>query len=673
MGRKWKPLVSKTPRVSVRLTLGLAAVILGGAVASSRAVAQPPASRYDIRAFGAVEGDADVTQRAMQAAYDAAAHANPPGEVYVPAGSWHVRRPVCTDGYGVSIVGDGMGRSVVTSIGTWPPFHDFRRVPFGGTALTIDHFVDATGKVDGSAGQRWGITTRGDSYLVSPGSALALGPYPGGWPATKALVIDALIDFGPNLLSSASTSYPFFGISSDESTPGPWQFRADPNYGLQVIWTTNDGVRRNFNFGNPAQLVGVKRLAWQIDFEHGTYLALIDKAQVATQTGPNGVWLGTGWKPGLKLAANEFSPFMLGFQGASLGNPGPPITILGLHVATTCRYGDVGVGQPQHRLDSNLIGGGDGGVSDSNTYFYPFPGSLAYLPLDSDPADVAPDRFVKVRGGAAIGTGHPDQWAYYASAGHASPWSSTSRHTFRDLTLRCGRGYGHAFMIGLTLDLELDHVEAIGGAYGVGCLPAGANYPITLKDCTLSGDDSALFLRMSTLHSERLTVHDSGRTSIRMAGCFATFRDTFIKGNSFPESVIKIHAGDAGGVYAFDGMMVDYEDDLAPTRNFIDITAHAFVPGTRLSVRNWVSTGGAPGSVLIDLHDGPPSTAKRAAVLNLSGLAVDPTPFSAIVRTDGPFWRGKIPMEDSYPGVPWVANAGPGGTGNIQLDPLVAP
>jgi hypothetical protein len=653
-----------------KLLLGLAALLLGGTVVSSRAVAQPPAGRYDIRNFGAKEGydNSTVTRKAIQAAHDAAAKAGG-GGIYVPAGGWWVDRPVAWDGAGVDGVGDRMGLSAVSSIGTWPPLYvGLRRVLSGQGPFSADHFVDATGKVDASAGQRWGISTKGDSYLVSAGSALALGPYPGGWPSAKALVVDALIDFGPTPLSQAPAGYPLFGLSRNESDAGPWKWRADPNYGIQVQFTTSDGADRNFNFGNPAEMVGVKRLAAQVDFEHGTYLALVDRKQVAAQTGPSGVWLGAGWKPGLKLAANEFSPFMLGFQGASLGSPGPPIAVLGLHVATTCRYGDAGVGQPQHRLDV-----ADADSRDLNTYYYQLPTTLAYLPFDSDPADVAPDRFVKVRCGAAIGNAHPDQWAYYASAGHASPWSSTSRHTFRDLTLRCGKGYGHALMIGLELDLELDHVEAIGGAYGVGCLPAGTNYPITLKDCTLSGDDSALFLRMSTLHSERLTVHDSGRTSIRLSGCGATFRDTFVKGNGFPESVIKIHAGDAGGVYAFDGTMVDYEDDLAPTRNFIDITAHAFVPGTRLSVRNWISTGGAPGSVLIDLHDGPPSTAKRAAVLNLSCLAFDPTPLRAVVRTDGPFWRGRVPVEDAGYLCPWVINAGPDGVGNVIAEPLATP
>jgi hypothetical protein len=647
------------------------------ALLAAPAIAQPPASRYDIRSYGTVQGGENpvANRKAIQAAHDAAKAAGG-GIVYIPAGRLLVDRPVAWDGDGVGCAGDGMGLSVIESTGTWPPIYvGLRRVLPGEGPFSADHFVDATGKVDTSAGQRWGICTKGDSYLVSAGSALALGP-PGGWPSVKALTFDALIDFGPTPLSAAPASYPLCGVSADETAPGPWQFRADPNYGLQVIWKTGDGINRNFNFGNPAQLVGVKRLAWQIDFEHGAYLALIDKVQAATQTGPNGVWLGAGWKPGLKFVTNEFSPFMVGFQGAGLGRPGPAITVLGLHVTPTCRYGDVGVGQPQHRLDAASISGGDAGVNDANTYYYQSPNTLAYFLFADNPSgtdSVVPDRFVKIRCGAAIGTGHPDQWAYYASAGHASPWSSTGRNTFKDLTLRCGRGYGHAFMIGLALDLELDHVEAIGGAYGIGTFPAGVKYPITILDCTVSGDDSALFLSYAIVRSERLTVHDSGRTSIRLMASGATFRDTFIKGNGFPESVVKIHAGDTGGSYAFDGMVADWETDLAPTKNFIDITAHYFTPGTRLLVRNWGSTGGAPGSVLIDLHDGPPSAAKRAAVLNLSGIAVDPTPFSAIVRTDGPFWRGKVPAEDNYPGVPWVANAGPDGVGNVLIDPLVAP
>jgi hypothetical protein len=607
--------------------------------------------------------------------------------IFIPGSpsAWQVDRPVWVGKSRVKIYGEGRENTHLNSTGGYPALFFMTKTPGGATLDPATNFLDAFGVLDASAasatGQRWGLATKGSSFLISSASALSHGPYQGGWPSLSGLTVDFAIDLGPYGLSKTRTNqtlnsgYPLFGLSHF-ANPSPFLCRVDPNYGIQVYFCTIDsaGTRtiRSFTFNTTA--INLVRVAWQIDFVNRRVLAIVNGLIVAV----NSAYLGADWATatGLTFIDNELSHFCIASESNGLaasayyGGASAPMTtvggysdlrLYGLHVNAGPRYNNGTVGATATRIDA-------GSTNDANTYFALATPTIAYLTCSENPTDIAPDRFVRIRAGVgAVGTmGHPEQWAAYLSAQHNDIAVGISDNEIKDISLQCGVGYGHAVALGWVLNFRAERVEVRGGAYGLATLNCGANYPVWLYDVRAYGYDSPIYLFWSIFTIDKLNVQLSGRTSIRLAGATGTIKDSFVAANGSPAHLIKIHGHQAGGFYQLNNFTWDFEGGPYPSGAVIYCEAHGFVPSTKLGIDGLGGGTIGGGAVVIDLLDGdhaiigndPPKAtlSLRNFAPGLRGDSNHP----AIIRAESP-WQGELVIEDTdYAGsgglIPWLLN-----------------
>ena len=600
-------------------------------------------------------------RRAIQAAIDAfdpelVGVERARGTVKIPAdvGPFYVDGPIFLDQSRVDLVGEGRGSEIRMDGSKSHPalVLGIRRRPLRGgkpVELSTGHFVDLHGRLDRAAcprpGLRWGIRTLGKAHVSAQGTALDAGPV-GGWPALRMLAVDLAIEFP----GAVPTTAILLGVSEREHLKPFLLEVADGRYSVQL--DTEGPTRRGFTF--EAGKGRLQRVAFHVDLADGKIAAYVDGKQVATKG---------DLPPNLRLVANDHSPFGL---GASAGvcnvvtdqhGAAADWLACGLRLGDKARYDDDGPGRPQRRIDGQRI-------DDLSTYFEGGPDRIVSLPLnDRD------DRALTITCGlAAGGDDRPATALLLDDAAHADNFNSVGPTAVRDLTVTTKGRFGQAIAVGHVIHLDLDRVVAEGGYSGIGAWNFGANFPIRVRGCTLSGSDAGLYLFSSMVDIRDLTIPHVGRVALRLERSRVELTNAFVAGFGAPESIIK-----GSGYLRIGTLDADFEGGPCPSRSLVEWSNIQGGPLGGLVDIGFLNVGTmGPGAVLVDLREGgPPGDASWGpGKLRLGAFLLHGGGYPAIARTHGPSWRGTLAVDQPLPaGTVPIVHVGTGRSGLRVEDP----
>lgn len=592
--------------------------------------------------------------------------------VKVPAGVYPVDRPLVLPGY-TTLRGEGRDVSTIAMAnGNADPvlIAGIDRKP-GGVTLTPDHLFDLFGRLDATAadapGKRWGIATLGNSHVAQGAGPFANGPWPtdGSAPNYYGGLTTLAIEWAVDQDAAPFRQGPQFGMM-DRGRPGPWcVYTAGIGGGCWVATyqLQQGGVERTVALLFPAPTGGgVHRFAVEIDTRGRTARAYVDDLQVTLGAG---IAWGADPTP-ISLAPARNVPFTMGSCGLTANNHGSDWiggdnkwdrAYCGLRVSTAPVYRDLGPGQPITRIDAQP-------VNDAARFFAYAAASLAWLPLDRSPEQVVADRFIDIR--AARGPTRTS--ALFLSTENGSNWASLAGNSIRDLSILGINGcpWGAAVNLGFALDFDAAGCRLRGGAHGLGTWNWGANYPIRVRDCEVSGTDSALRLYYAVAAVDRCKFPSGGRNTVDAWGSPLALTDCFFAGMGRPECVGRF----SGGRVTITRPNVDYEDGASPSDAAWRMTATGISDRTCwLRVVDWDNGAVPKGRPLVRLdQSGNPGPASFLLDgLNCAGEA------AAVASVEGAAWSGTVrhavpfrstPAVRYAPGVPATSFAVAPGTPN---------
>jgi hypothetical protein len=522
---------------------------------------RPFGSRWaDIRDYGALPvsaGGVPATNRiAIQAAVDALGAVAPSGggagTVFVPSGDWLVYRPIFFDQPQVGILGEANSISRLIT----PDGHDglvfgIARKPLGVT-LTAAHVPDVftagpggTCPLDTTAvnalGQRWALRTMADCHIVQQGGAFDVGN--NYYKAIRQLTVEFAVDLskapGTGQYTGGAPSTALFGMCR-LGDPSPWmvgisggsfqvQFRTASGPGVDV------GVNRSFGFGTIPSNPGFYRVAFQIDLVNAAISGFVNGNQAPISSSALGAdFLAAS---NLTFAPNQDCPFGLGSLGlaaSGLGDGwlsgGSDLAFFGLKVSSALAYLSNGTGSPQARVDGAT-------VNDSNRFFRYDSATLGVLGLADTPAQLTLDRVVTISGRSSTPT-----TAYFLdNVASCSPYSTLAAGEVRNIAIQSGvAGYGRAVVTGWSNGLAILDSSLSGGCHGLGSLNLGANYPLTVSRCSLTGADAAIYLYYSSFVSLRdISLQGAYRAGIRLFLAQVSVDNLFAPNYGNPDFAIK--------------------------------------------------------------------------------------------------------------------------------------
>jgi len=323
------------------------------------------------------------------------------------------------------------------------------------------------------------------------------------------------------------------GRSCSVNDPQPWCLWVGPTGYLVLSLRT----QRTIGLALPLPASPLYRATVEVDLVAGTSAAWLNGVQAPL--------LVDGLTPGMKMAANTVYPFHVGRQGfavATASEPPTPLVLAGLRIGTALRYKPGGVGTKQVVLDGSP-------ATDAYRYFDRTDQrtTVGYLPLDDPPAqrwlrwtpgDGLDEMVLVMRGGQ--GGGKP------ARLSDLSIWSR-----------------GPAVLLGAVLDWRGVNLRLQSEtAAAVGSVPVVMSYPITLRDCTLSGGDAAVSLSQAIVALRDCKIEGQGRDGIRLRGASLDASNLFAsfcppQGRSF---LRYLAGGEGDSVIRLDRAVVDYED-----------------------------------------------------------------------------------------------------------------
>lgn len=520
----------------------------------------------------------------IQAAVDklaAALRAVPPGVVskatlYFPgdARPYKLSHPVFVDADFVEIAGDGNS----TRFESWPgqafPHFVFGIRRWAGTpAAYAAYRPDLFGRLDrpaaSAAGQRWGWSSRGDSFLMATASPLNAGGMlnDGSWATDnfargQQFTVEFAVD-GHGPVPGGFCA----GIvaASNPAVPKPFWIYADGPDHFTALFGTQAApfapvVSRRIGFGlsplpvPPKPLpvpATTRRVAIQVDLATGRYGVYADGICVGLDLDQ----MGLAPSASLRFAENDFTPLLIGDGGGarpSWSPSGVAFDLLGFTLSRSLRYAWGAPGSVQTRPDGKPI-------TDQSRYFTARgddPGHLASLAFTDDPATCS--RLLTVQGGPTAGNLTSGAWLLHPAMLGAG--TSNTGQSIRDVQLMGGRVYGSNIVLGQVIKFRASGVRSRETFHGIASAGFGAIYPIGLDRLDLDGSDAAIFLQSAIVRARDLTVNGAGRSTLRFSGCDVDLDGLFV---AFPgtntQSTLTIHGGDYGGKYAFRNVAVDNE------------------------------------------------------------------------------------------------------------------
>lgn len=654
---------------------------MGSALGSSARGGDRGSRVLDIRDFGARPngGPAASTANrvAIQAAIDyAGATFGGSSTIYIPAGDWFVDRPMFIDSPGIRVVGEGIDVTRVRGQGGHDIFTiGVARKPLG-KALTPGHLVDlfnggssSSPLLDSTAvsapGQRWGLRTLADAHLAQVGGGLdaASGDY---YVGVRQITIDAAVDFtnspGTGLFPSSGC---LFGLSSVGQAM-PWYLIVSGG-ALKCAFRTqapgiDQGVERSFTFGSLTGSPGLVRFTVQIDLINAQVLAWVNGVQVVVASS-----LGSDFLPESNLVfyENQSAPFCIGATagGAStvveLFGSAIDTTFCGLKISSGPIYSNFGPGVPQTRADGQAI-------TDFRRYFQFVSGqTIAYLPLNESPALVTADRVVTAIGNSAYGvTG--TTLHFLDNVNHASTFSGVNQTVFRDLTLLCATFvWGQAISVGFATLVTVEDCNLQGGAHGLGCLPLGANYQISIENCTLAGNDACLYLNFSSsVRCRNIYLDRVYRAGIRLIESGVVGDGVFTSCNGTPDYIVKAERAWAELIHvSADNETFGQGPQIAcfyasPSRDQ-PVKSQMILRDVAI-----VSTGPNASIIVLEAPGAEDGFQLGHCSFAMDGLVAIDFPKRSIVRVGSPRWQGTFRAEFAPMRPYWVESTA--GTSNVQ-------
>lgn len=447
----------------------------------------------------------------IQAAIDAFSFPGLPfgQKVITVTGVYYTDRPLFLDASDVHLVGDG--QSTISGFhGSTVIYVGVPRNPRGQT-LTEDHIYDLCGALDATAaptpGRKWGLRFHGDSHAAFGASGFSADA-----DSASCLTIEYAID----TTESGNRIGPLFGLESYGS-PAPYQlFRMDDYQGgtrTAIMFRTADD--RNHLAYAPDPPPGVHRYAVQIDTTTARLQVWIDGQAVTVDRGG----LAT-WDPGVLLASNDdVLPFKINSCGpranwfgsdwwsyAPSAIGGLDFGLCGLRVSDVLRY--------QNLCDLTRIDGQ--AVTDQASYFTKDPGTVALLPLDQTPGDLAAHRSVASWDRGWFGLSH----GLLMSDGHGSEWSAIKDNSLTGLRINNYGGhdnrFGEAVTLGFALHLTIERCVLGGGYHGLGTWGWGANYITKCFASSFSGSDAAVYSYYGMQEFTDCLIPSNGRHLFRL-------------------------------------------------------------------------------------------------------------------------------------------------------------
>ena len=618
----------------------------------------------DVREFGAKADGKFDSAPAFQLAIDTLAarmdkllpiKSNAIGLVLVPASPevYRFSKPVWVDHPFIEIRGEGPGSRIEVFPTNDHPLFIFglRRIatiPVKGKPVTLvvdeRYRTDLYGRLDLSAAgaprTRWGFRSRGETLIQSQASPMSDGPQHSRgdyttdhWTETTGLTIETAIEFGGETLPKA---LPLFGMGLGPNVqPSPFLMHTgdEPGEVCLQFGTQSEPfgpvTARKVYFQLPIAK-GVRRLTVQIDLKQAKTSAFVDGIQVKT----SGI-LGPALVAGLRLAENDYYPLLIADSGGnrpSLGSAnGIDWVLYGLLFSKTVRYQDQAPGQTQRRVDR-------GKIDDRYRYFTlpaDDPGQIGHFAFTDDPATSG--RILTIQGGPASLNHKAAAFIHHSLSNHQG---GIIDNAIRDVQLVGGNLYGQNIAVAQVLDLKITGVCSQGAYHAIGSLSHGANYTVKLEDCVLSGNDSGYFGLDQILWARNIVFSTAGRATMRFVGSVVRMENALVTfyaaGN---QSTIKIHAGDYGGNYTFEHLIVDYEgDSYAHTAIYAE--SHPYAPATSLRL-NDILLGTVGDTIpILTLRDVLPHNA--SAYISVDNLQSFTKKVGAVVDVDSPLWRGEI-------------------------------
>ncbi|MDX2035894.1 MAG: hypothetical protein SFX72_04525 [Isosphaeraceae bacterium] len=633
--------------------------------APARAAATEPRHVVDVRDFGAIPDgktdSADAFQRAVDTLARTLAADTAPGDravgiVRVPAAprAYKLGKPVWLDQPFIEIRGEGQGTRVETFPQRNHPLfllglRRVARVELDGKQQLLEpsprYRPDLFGRLDAAAvpkrGLRGGFRTHGETLIQAQASPLSDGPrHSRGdwttdhWYETRALTVELAIEGPGGGPMPAGTAIFSIGVGSDTRAYPLLMYTDGDNRWLVKFSTQRERfgplVSRRFGFST-GRASGIQRIAFQIDLERAEVAAFADGRELDLERG-----LGDDFAPGLRFAENDYYPLLIADGGGNrpaLGNRhGKDWTLAGFLFSRTPRY-RVGrrPGSAQTRNDGKPI-------DDLYRYFTPpeaDPGTIGFFDFLDRPDEHG--RMLTIQGGPAA-NGHRAA-AFLIHCLQNKPGGILD-NAVRDIHLVGGKLYGQNLAVGQVLDLRISGVRSTDAYHAVGSLNNGANYTIRLDDCTFDASDSGYFGLDQLIWARNIHFAGSGRATIRLVGCSASFENVFVGFHSpNNESTAKLHAGDYGGNYAFRNVQVDYEGDAFLHAPFY-AEIHPYIPETTLRLTDvFLGTVGKQIPLVL-LREGEPGW-KKTGYLSVDVMQAF-QPVETIVETDGPGWRGTL-------------------------------
>ncbi len=619
----------------------------------------------DAHAFGVLANGKDCSI-ALQKAVDHALDLAGPIDggmhravVFVPSSrkNYLLENPVWIDNSRVEIVGGGLGRTVfeTAQFPARPAFivglprgsgarRDFQPKQVYGQLNASDRF-DLFGRLDTSLAShpktRFGLRLPKDGMVQ-----VQVGPLVRGWESLKQMTLEVCLATrnGEGSLGLGQ----ILGRGNDIS-PAPWILRvAEPGF-LNFEFRTAelsgpDNPRRSIRF--PVEGKGFSRISIQIDLMAASAQAYVNGVQVAVTNH------GVPWPAGNHFTQEDSPPFIIGEAESPDGKLARDrdISILGFLISNKLRYKDSGPGKRQTCLESH-VGLTDGTPNDSYRYG---PGAtsqalatdiiIRYLGSET-PSGL--DRLVAFqRGPGAFGTGFVGYILNKAASGGPGT-GGISGNAFRGFSVVGAAGLNQCIAVGNVLDLTIENVRVSGGWHGIGSINLGANYPVDVMNCRLSGVDAAYYGFWQYARIMNTNFEDYTYNAARFVGSSSVIRGSFVRDSQTAECFFKYQASQYGGQHLLDDVKVNTEGDRVKIAA-IYMEQHPFTQ-SMLTVRDCYigTTGSAPVIKLVDM-----------VPLNTDGLGpgtvvienVSANTSAAFLEINGPSWYGRVQIPPGHPG-----------------------
>jgi hypothetical protein len=447
----------------------------------------------------------------------------------------------------------------------------------------------------------------------------------GNWASMRQFTLD----FAFTLNTKAAKPYGLCGVERS------WALSLRDKGQMEFSLVQADNHHASVVVGQQCSQAGTYRLAVQVDFTAGTIQAWLRKPSEANFTRTcrdiKVVVAGGGF------GRNEYSYFTLpyGDEGPCKANrryPPLDITVCGLHTSAGLRY-----------ADSDQFVRRDGGpADDACRYFANDEGTMAFLPLEDDPAVEGAHTaamLVTVQHGTAAGDAKQKGYGYFKSPASIH---GVGAARVSDMTIRPGPTWGVGIVNWNTLCATYRNLDLRGGYWAVGDLYGGAQYVFDVRNCTFSGSDAAWCGMSNILYFKDVRVRPVGRCGLLLSGCNCMLdRMTFADPQTFHSEYYYRHLGTVqyGGM----NFLLDITAETPAECRYPSIAAFSQhgLAGLRTSftLRRCRLSNLPPQAALLDLpaypHAGP-------MVLLVEDLVCEGKPLAAMVRAAAPWWNGEV-------------------------------